>query len=121
MKGFLKAGDHVVATSMRHKSIGRPIRPTERENGVKVTFVRCSSEGLVDLRDLEQAIGPNTRLIILKHASYVTGTLTALLDVIGIAKDRGVCTFRFVLCPNGSQDHWYSESRGNSSIWLGTL
>lgn len=88
LEGLLKAGDHVVTTSMEHNSVMRPLRALEA-NGVRLSVVRCQADGSLDLRAMEAAITPGTRLVVATHASNVTGTLMPLAAVAGIAHRAG--------------------------------
>ncbi len=88
LRGFLRPGDHVVTSSMEHNSVMRPLRALERE-GVEVTVVPCSPEGLLDPVELERALRPNTRLIVLNHASNVTGTILPVREAGRIARRYG--------------------------------
>lgn len=89
LRGFLRPGDHVVTSSMEHNSVMRPLRALERE-GVEVSVVPCSPEGLLDPADLEKALRPNTRLIVLNHASNVTGTILPVKEAGRIARRHGI-------------------------------
>jgi len=89
LTGFLRPGDHVVTSSMEHNSVMRPLRALERE-GVEVSVVQCSREGFLDPADLEKALRPNTRLIVLNHASNVTGTILPVKEAGWIARQRGI-------------------------------
>jgi selenocysteine lyase/cysteine desulfurase len=48
--------------------------------------VHCTPEGLLDPREIEAVIRPNTRLIALIHASNVVGTLLPIAEVGRIAR-----------------------------------
>lgn len=89
LTGFLRPGDHVVTSSMEHNSVMRPLRALERE-GVEVSVVQCSREGSLDPADLEKALRSNTRLIVLNHASNVTGTILPVKEAGRIARQRGI-------------------------------
>ena len=89
LKGFLRPGDHVITSSMEHNSVMRPLRALERE-GVRVSVIPCSPEGLLDPAEIEKAIRPNTRLIVLNHASNVTGTLLPIREAGEIARRHGI-------------------------------
>lgn len=78
--GLLRPGDHVVTSSMEHNAVMRPLRALERE-GVEVTVVPCSPEGTLDPQAVLSALRPNTRLVVLNHASNVTGTLLPVAEV----------------------------------------
>jgi cysteine desulfurase/selenocysteine lyase len=87
--GFLHPGDHVVTSSMEHNSVMRPLRAAE-QRGVEVTVVKCSPSGTLHTADMERAIGSNTRLVALNHASNVVGVLLPIAEVGLIARRRGV-------------------------------
>ena len=89
LNGLLRPGDHVVTGSLEHNSVMRPLRALERA-GVGVTVVPCSKTGELDPRDLEAAIRPNTRLIVLNHASNVVGTLLPVPEAGAIARRHGI-------------------------------
>ncbi|MGQ9467446.1 MAG: aminotransferase class V-fold PLP-dependent enzyme [Anaerolineae bacterium] len=80
LRGLLRPGDHVVTSSMEHNSVMRPLRALERE-GISVTVVACSPEGSLDPRAVLEALRPETRLVVLNHASNVTGTLLPVAEV----------------------------------------
>ncbi len=87
--GLLKPGDHVITSSMEHNSVMRPLRAQERR-GVELTVIRCSAKGELDPEDVRRAIKGNTKLIILTHASNVTGTIFPASEVGEIAREEGV-------------------------------
>src|SRR4030042_5234592 len=47
LKGLLRPGDHAVTSSMEHNSVMRPLRAMMKE-GLEVTVLPCSPEGLLD-------------------------------------------------------------------------
>src|SRR5690554_2303081 len=63
IKGILNSGDHVVTTEMEHNSVLRPIKELE-SSGIENTIVKCASDGIINLSDLESAIRGNTKLIV---------------------------------------------------------
>jgi len=84
--GLLKVGDHVVTTSMEHNAAMRPLRYMESQ-GVDLTVIPCTQEGLVAPEDIRQAIRPNTRLVIVNHASNVVGTIQPIDEIGRIVQD----------------------------------
>jgi cysteine desulfurase family protein len=87
--GLLRPGDHVVSSGMEHNSVMRPLRFLER-HGVDLSIVPCSPAGVLDPGDAERAMKRNTKVIVVTHASNVTGTLLPLDALSRIARDRGV-------------------------------
>lgn len=80
LRGLLKPGDHVITSSMEHNSVMRPLRDLEKK-GIEVSIILCSTEGKLDPQELERKIQSNTRMIVLNHASNVTGTSLPIKEV----------------------------------------
>ncbi len=91
IKGVLRAGDHVVTTSVEHNSVMRPLRRMEG-SGVSVTVVPADREGVVDAADVAAAILPSTRLVAVVHASNVTGAIQPVGEIVRAARARGAFT-----------------------------
>src|SRR6478672_2950587 len=88
LHGLLKSGDHVVTTVCEHNSVLRPLSFLA-ERGVAATYVPCDGQGYVDPDTIRQAIIKKTRLIVLNHASNVTGAIQPAEAVGKIANERG--------------------------------
>jgi len=83
LKGLLRPGDHVITSCIEHNSVVRPLRKLERE-GVKVTRLPPhSQDGFVSPQDIEKAITRETKLVVMTHASNVTGVIQPI-DEYGI-------------------------------------
>lgn len=89
IKGFLRQGEHVITSGVEHNAVARPLKAMEKK-GVECTKVRCSPEGFLDPDDLRKAIRPNTRLIVINHASNVTGAINPVREMGAIARERGI-------------------------------
>jgi cysteine desulfurase/selenocysteine lyase len=89
LRGLLRPGDHVVASSMEHNAMMRPLRALE-SGGIEVTVVQCSPQGALDPADVERAVQPNTRLVALNHASNVIGTVLPVAEVGAICRRHGL-------------------------------
>lgn len=89
LHGLLRPGDHVVTSSMEHNSVMRPLRALERQ-GVQVTVVSSSPQGFLDPGDVEQALRPHTRMVVVTHASNVVGTLLPIRELGEVARRHGV-------------------------------
>lgn len=85
LRGLLKPGDHVITSSMEHNSVMRPLRDLEKR-GIELGIIPCSREGMMDPREVERRVKPDTKMVILNHASNVTGTLLPANEVGLIAK-----------------------------------
>jgi cysteine desulfurase family protein len=89
LKGCLRPGDHVVTTQLEHNAVSRPLRTLETR-GVRVTRVPCPG-GRFELSDFLEAIRVETRLVVMVHASNVTGEVLPVEDIGAECARLGVC------------------------------
>ena len=88
--GVLKDGGHAVTTSMEHNSVVRPLAELERLGKVRFTVVQADREGRINPDDINNAIRPDTRLLIMTGASNVCGNIYDIERAAEIAHNRGV-------------------------------
>ena len=85
MKGLLRRGDHVIVSSLEHNAVMRPL--TSLHNiGVEFSRCPCDSEGNLSVDKLISLVKPNTKAVIMTHASNVCGTILPLKTVGEICK-----------------------------------
>ncbi len=89
LKGFLKSGDHVLVSSMEHNAVMRPIRQLEAA-GVEFDRIPCTAQGELILEAMDELIKPNTRAVVMMHASNVCGTVLPLREVGAFCKEHGL-------------------------------
>ncbi|OUS68144.1 cysteine desulfurase [Paenibacillus sp. MY03] len=90
IQGLVKAGDHVITTSVEHNSVRRPLYQLEQEKDVEVTYLRSDEYGRIQLSELEKAIKPNTKLIAVNHSSNLLGTILPVGEIGEIARKHDV-------------------------------
>ncbi|MBF0524256.1 MAG: aminotransferase class V-fold PLP-dependent enzyme [Deltaproteobacteria bacterium] len=76
--GLLASQDHVVTTSLEHNSVMRPLTRLVKHRGIELTVVPAGPDGTVDPALIAQALTPCTRLIVINHASNVTGSIAPI-------------------------------------------
>lgn len=81
LKGILQPGDHALISSMEHNAVVRPLSRLNRERGVLVEMLACNQDGTLDPLQVKKALRRDTRLVVLTHASNVTGTLLPVYEV----------------------------------------
>jgi cysteine desulfurase family protein len=89
LRGLLKPGDHVVTTSMEHNAVMRPLHFLEKQ-GIVIKVSQCEADGTLDVRKLSKLIDKKTRLVVISHASNVTGTVFPVAEVTAVAHVAGV-------------------------------
>lgn len=89
IKGILNPGDHVIATMLEHNSVLRPLYEMEKK-GVRLTIVKSNPEGTLDLADIENAIAPDTKMIVCTNGSNLTGNYIDPEPIGTLAREKGI-------------------------------
>ncbi len=82
-------GNHIVTTQIEHPAVLEVCAHLER-NGFEVARVPVDAQGLVDVRDVEQAVSDRTILISVRHANNEVGTVQPVEEIAEIARSRGI-------------------------------
>ena len=85
----LSGKPHIVTSTIEHEAVLNACQASEK-NGVVLTYLPVSREGLVDPETLERAIRPETVLITVMHANNELGTIQPIEDIGRIAHERKV-------------------------------
>ncbi len=88
LKGLLKPGDHVITSSIEHNAVMRPLRQLEKR-GVQLSIAQCATDSSLDIDLLAKKVTPKTKLIVLTHASNVTGAVVPVAKAAEIAHAAG--------------------------------
>lgn len=70
--GFLKPGDHCLVSATEHNAVMRPLVSMV---GVVFDRIPCDGDGFLQVDTLPSLLKPNTKAIILSHASNLVGTI----------------------------------------------
>jgi len=89
INGTVRPGDHIVTTHLEHNSVIRPVNHKVKE-GAEATYVEPDAEGFIDPEDIRKAIRKNTTLVIINHASNVTGVVQDLEPIGRVCREEGV-------------------------------
>ncbi len=81
IQGALSPGDHVVTTLAEHNSVLRPLRFLEENASITVTRVPVDEFGVFDPTAVQAAVREETRLVVVTHASNVTGVVQPVEEV----------------------------------------
>ncbi len=91
IKATVRPGDHVVTTVMDHNSVLRPLSALEEQVGIRWTAVAADpATTRVSPDDVARALRPETRLVVVNHASNVTGALQPVEVIADICREHGV-------------------------------
>lgn len=97
IRGLLGPGDHVITSGVEHNSVMRPLRAAEQEN-IELTIAGNSLLGGISPDDIKAVVRKNTRMILITHASNVTGIINPIADIARVTCERGI-----LLCVDAAQ------------------
>lgn len=80
---------HIITTAIEHEAVLNTCQALEKE-GVAVTYLPVSRNGLIDLGDLRKAIRPETILMTIMHGNNELGTVQPLEEIGRIATEHDI-------------------------------
>jgi len=97
---------HLITTGIEHHAVLHAAESLEKKigalshkgalshnqalsQGIEVTFLPCTPQGLIEPATLQAAIRPNTRLVSIMFANNETGVLQPILELAAIAHAAG--------------------------------
>ena len=89
IKGLLKPEDHVIVSSMEHNGMMRPLVQMAHQ-GVTFDAAQADRDGVLDPQKVEDLIRPNTRAVMMLHASNLCGTMLPIQQVGEICARHGL-------------------------------
>jgi cysteine desulfurase len=82
-------GNHIITSAVEHPAVIEVCRYLETR-GCSVTYLPVDQYGLVDPRQVRDAITPQTVLVSIMHANNEVGTIEPIRDIADIAHERSV-------------------------------
>ena len=89
LKGLLHSGDHVLVSAMEHNAVMRPLTQLAAR-GIAFDRVPCGPDGSLRTEELAGLLRPETRAVVMLHASNVCGTLLPAAEVGAFCRDHGL-------------------------------
>lgn len=86
---YSKGKGHIITSKIEHPAVLNTCKELEH-GGFRVTYLDVDSHGIVDLKQLEQSIQPDTFLITIMHANNEVGTIEPLDAICAIAKRHNI-------------------------------
>ena len=88
--GLVRPGDHVVTTRLDHNSVLRPLHHLAETGVITWDAAPFDERGFVDPGALEALLRPNTRAVVMTHASNVIGTIQPIAEIARRCAARGI-------------------------------
>ncbi|MFN7708434.1 MAG: IscS subfamily cysteine desulfurase [Sphingobacteriia bacterium] len=89
---YARKGNHIITARTEHKAVVDTCRALERR-GARVTYLNVQQDGLIDLKELEAAMTPQTALVAIMFANNETGVIQPIREMSAIAHSYGALFF----------------------------
>ncbi|MBQ8764854.1 MAG: cysteine desulfurase NifS [Clostridia bacterium] len=83
-------GNHIITTTVEHHAVLHTCEFLEKQ-GFKVTYVPVDEFGMVNPKDIENAITDETILVSVMFANNEIGTINPIKEIGAICREKGVC------------------------------
>lgn len=84
-----KSGGHIVTTNIEHHAVMEACKALE-DRGFLVTYVPVKEDGVVDVKDIEAAIRPDTVLVSVMYINNETGAIQPIGEISEICRSKGI-------------------------------
>lgn len=88
-EGLKKGKNHIITSKIEHHAVLHTVQYLEKK-GFDVTYLDVDSQGLVNPKDVENAITGKTALVTIMYANNEIGTIEPIEEIGKICKDKGV-------------------------------
>ncbi len=78
---------HIITTKFEHHAVLNPIKFLEKQ-GFQITYLDVGKEGIVNPKDVEKALRPETILVSIMYANNEIGTIQPIADIGKILKNH---------------------------------
>ncbi len=89
IQGVCNPGDHIVSSVLEHNSVLRPLFELQKA-GISHDLAPCDERGFVDPESIESLLKPETRLVVMTHASNVLGTVQQVGKIGALCQSKGI-------------------------------
>jgi len=86
-------GRHVVTSSIEHEAVLATCRDLEQNGLIDLTVVDCDRCGVVDPRDVADAVREDTVLVSIMHVNNETGVVNDITTIAAAVKEKNPRTF----------------------------
>lgn len=87
--GAKKDKKHIISTKIEHHAVLHTLQRLEKE-GFEVTYLDVGERGIVDVKDVEDAIREDTALVTIMYANNEIGTIQPIKEIGAICREKKV-------------------------------
>ncbi len=98
IQGLADGNTHILSTRLEHNSVLRPLYHMERDGKLTFDLIDFDDHGFISVDSVLSAVQPNTKAVIITHASNVLGTMQPIAELGQALHQRSIA-----LCVDASQ------------------
>lgn len=83
----VKKGKHIITSSVEHHAVLHTCRDLEKQ-GFKITYLPVDKDGLINVKDVADAITDETILVSIMHANNEIGTIQPINEIAKVIKQK---------------------------------
>ncbi len=88
-ESYSHKGNHIITVATEHKAVLDTCKDLERK-GFEVTYLPVQSNGLIDLKELENSLNPETILVSIMYVNNETGVIQPIKEIANILRQKDV-------------------------------
>ena len=93
LNGYLEPNDVVLYSGIEHNAVARPLEQLKANRNIVPVKINCNQHGQIDLVQLEHQLSKHPKLLVINHASNVSGDIQDLAAIGSLTKQYGVPLF----------------------------
>ncbi|MBE5787399.1 MAG: aminotransferase class V-fold PLP-dependent enzyme [Clostridiales bacterium] len=90
LSGLLCRGDEVLVSHGEHNAVMRPLMGYQDRGEIRIKMLAPDAEGRINPDTVGGAVTPNTKLMVLCHASNVTGVIQPAREIAEACHKQGI-------------------------------
>lgn len=79
-ENYQSKGKHIITVSTEHKAVLDTCKNLEKK-GARITYLNVNKDGLIDLKELKNALGPDTILVSVMYVNNETGVIQPIKEI----------------------------------------
>jgi len=88
-RAYLQEGDEIVISYMEHHANIIPWQQVAKETGAKLKYIPLQEDGTISIKDVNETVTNQTKIISLAMVSNVLGTINPIKEIAEIAHKNG--------------------------------
>ncbi|MFZ2976035.1 MAG: cysteine desulfurase family protein [Candidatus Moraniibacteriota bacterium] len=76
-----KKKPHIITTTFEHHCVLETVKKMEKENLIEATYINPKKDGVIGVRDIKNAIKPNTILVSVMYVNNEIGTVQPIPEI----------------------------------------